>query len=98
MAFIQIIDFKSSASEEELRALNEEWEKATEGQRTARREIVCRDRNDPNRYLNIVFFDSYESAMENSSLPATNEIAKKWADLTTDMAFIDLDVVDDRAL
>jgi len=98
MAFIQIMDFKTAASEDELRAINEEFEQATEGRRTARRIIVGRDRNDPDRYVNVVFFDSYESAMENSNLPETGEIANKMAALTKGVAFIDLDVIEDRSV
>ena len=33
--------------------------------------ITGSDREDSGRYLQVVFFDSYESAMENSNLPVT---------------------------
>jgi hypothetical protein len=96
MSFIQIIDSRTSKIDE-ITALDREWEAATEGKRTARRSIVARDRNDPDRHLIIVFFDSYESAMENSKLPETQEFASKVAALTDGPAtFIDLDVVEDR--
>ena len=36
------------------------------------------DRSQPGRYFAIVFFDSYESAMENSSLPETQAAAEKY--------------------
>jgi len=39
--------------------------------RTVRRELLARDHSDPGRYFAIAFFDSYESAMENSDLPET---------------------------
>ena len=58
-------------------ALDDEWEQATEGKRTLRRSIITRDRNDPDRYLILAFFDSYESAMENSNLPETAAFAEK---------------------
>ena len=68
-----------------------------EGKRTLRRSIVTRDRKDPNRYLILAFFDSYESAMENSNLPETNEFGQRQAALLdAPMVFTDLDVVDDR--
>jgi hypothetical protein len=83
---------------DELTALEEEWEKATEGKRTLRRSIVTRDRNDPNRYLVLAFFDDYESAMVNSNLPETNEFGRKQAELLDGpMAFTDLDVIEDRS-
>ena len=97
MEFIQIIEVRTSRYDE-LRALDEAWEKATEGKRTARRSIVTRDRNDPDQVRIIVFFDSYESAMENSKLPETQEFASKWAELADGPpTFLDLDVIDDRS-
>jgi quinol monooxygenase YgiN len=96
MSFIQIIEARTKDLDA-MRALDEEWEKATEGKRTARRSIVTQDRNDPERIMIIVFFDSYESAMENSKLPETQEFAAKWAAATDGMSFHDLDVVDDRS-
>ena len=97
MAFIQIMDFKTSDIDA-IRALNDEFEKATEGKRTAQRVVMCQDRNDPDRYLGIIFFDSYESAMKNSNLPETQEIAKAYAAATKDMTFHDLDVIEDRSV
>ena len=58
---------------------------------------MTRDRNDPDRYVLIVFFDSYESAMENSNLPETAEFAEKQtALLEGSPSFSDLDIVEDR--
>ena len=75
MAFVQVIEFRSSRIDE-MEGVVAEWEKATEGKRTARRRILCQDRDNPGRYFNIVFFDSYEAAMENSSLPETDALSK----------------------
>ena len=95
MGFVQIIDFKTSRMDEG-RALVEEWEKATEGKRTASRAVLCQDRDDPNRYVNIVFFDSYESAMENSNLPETQQLSSDLAKLMDGPpTFLDLDVIDE---
>lgn len=97
MAFIQIIEVRTS-NLDEMRALDDEWEKATEGRRTTRRSIVTTDRNDPTLVRIIVFFDSYESAMENSNLPETQAFAEKWAAIAEGPpTFLDLDVVDDRS-
>jgi hypothetical protein len=96
MAFIQLIEFKTTRLEEGTPHV-EAWEKATEGKRTAQRAVLCRDRSDPNRYVNIVFFDSYEAAMENSNMPETQELAQKLAELSDGApTFYDLDVVMDR--
>lgn len=96
MSFIQVIEIRTNRLEE-LQALRKEWEQATEGKRTVRRSILARDRNHPGRYLVIVFFDSYESAMENSSLPETSSFAEEQATLfDAPPTFSDLDIIDDR--
>ncbi len=97
MSFIQIIESRTK-SFDELQALSDEFFAATEGKRTLQRSLVTRDRNDPDRYLIIVFFDSYESAMENSKLPVTQEFSQRMMALTDGPAtFHNLDVIDDRS-
>jgi hypothetical protein len=97
MAFIQIVECRTS-NVAELQALDDEWESATEGRRTVRRSIVTQDRNDPSRYLILAFFDSFESAMENSNLPETGEFASRIAALLDGpMVFHDLDVIEDKS-
>ena len=97
MSFVQIIEQRTKRFDE-LKALSDQWFEATEGTRTARRGIVTRDRNDPDRYLTIVFFDSYESAMENSNLPETSAfVEKQMALLDAPPTFFDLDIIDDRS-
>ncbi len=74
-----------------------EWEKATEGKRTARRNILCEDRDNPGHYLNIVFFDSHEAAMENSAMPETDALSRKMMSFADGPpTFYNLDVIDDR--
>ncbi|SRR6266511_4235769 len=98
MAFIQIIECRTSKVDE-LQAMDGEWEHATEGKRTLRRSILTQDRNDPDRYLVLAFFESYESAMENSQLPETRAFAERYnALLDSPMVFHDLDVLEDRSL
>ena len=98
MAFVQIIDFRTSKLDE-MRQLEDEWAASAGGQATARRVITCADRDDPGRYFQVVFFDSYESAMENSDLPATQEFAQKMMALGDGPpTFHNLDVVNDRTL
>jgi len=97
MAFIQIIESHTSKLDE-LIALEAEWRNATEGKRTLRRSIITRDRNDPERYLILAFFDSYESAMANSNLPETTEFGEKQTKLLDGpMRFTDLDVIEDQS-
>ena len=97
MAFIQIIEARTK-KEDELRALGDQFFAATEGKRTLQRSIVTRDRNDPSRHLILAFFDSYESAMENSNLPETAAFAEKqMALLDAPPTFFDLDVIEERS-
>ena len=96
MTFVQVIEF-TARDIDPLRAAGDEWERATEGKRTARRRLIGRDRSDPDRYFMMVFFDSYESAMANSELPETQAISKVFADLADGPpTFRDLDIVEDR--
>ena len=97
MEFMQIVECRTSRPDE-MKALADEYEKATEGKRTLRRTIVTRDRNDPDRHLVITFFDSYESAMVNSNLPETQEFGQKLAVLMDQpMTFTDVEVIEDRS-
>ena len=97
MAFVQIIEMRSK-NYEELKALGDEFFALTEGKRTVRRSFVTRDRNDPDRYLILAFFDSYESAMENSNLPETAAFAEKQMALVDGPPnFFDLDVIEERS-
>jgi hypothetical protein len=97
MAFVQIIEMRTK-NYEQLQALGDEFFAATEGKRTVRRSLVTRDRSDADRYLILAFFDSYESAMENSNLPETAAFAEKQlALLDGPPTFYDLDVIEDRA-
>jgi hypothetical protein len=96
MAFIQIMECQTTEPDT-MRALTDEWDKATEGVRTARRAITTQDRDDPNRYFVIVFFDSYESAMENSELPETKALAEKMGAVVGDPVFHNLEVLEDRS-
>lgn len=96
MAFIQIIEGHSNRADE-MKALVEDLEARTEGRSTVRRSIRTQDRDDPSRFMVIVFFDSYESAMENSNLPETDEFSKKMAELLDGPpTFYNLDVVEDE--
>ena len=96
MSFIQIIEMRTKKYEE-LQKLGDEFFAATEGKRTVKQSFVTRDRNDPDRYLILAFFDSYESAMENSNLPETAAFAEKQMPLLDGApTFFDLDVIEDR--
>jgi hypothetical protein len=96
MGFVQIIEFRTSKTDE-MRAMADEWEKATEGKRKVQRRVLCEDRDDRGRFFNIVFFESFQDAMENSSLPETDSFSKRMAAMTDGSpTFLNLDVLEER--
>lgn len=80
--FVQIIEFKTSRIDE-VEALGNEMRAArdADGASSVRRATLTADRDRPGYYLNVVEFDSYESAMENSNRPETSEFAAQMAKL-----------------
>ena len=97
MAFMQIIEFRTSDIER-ARQINDEWWGATEGKRTLRRELLACDHSDPSYCFAVMFFDSYESAMENSDLPETQASAEQYMKISDGPpVFYDLDILEDRA-
>jgi hypothetical protein len=99
MSFIQIIEFRPGDNLAEMQKVMDEWEQSTAGKRTAHRGFLCRDRNDPGRYVQVVFFPSYEEAMKNSNLPETAQFAERMMSLAEGPAtFHDLDIIDERRL
>lgn len=96
MGFVQIIEYTTNDIDG-MRAVADEWERTTEGKNTARRRVITQDRDHPGRYFSIVFFDSYESAMENSGLPETKALSARMAELADGPAtFRNLDVLEER--
>jgi hypothetical protein len=96
--FVQVIEVRTHQFDE-IDKLEKDWLAATEGKRTIRRQIVTRDRSDSTRYLAFAFFDSYESAMENSNLPETAKFGHMQSEFVdAPLMFTDLDVVSDDNL
>ena len=77
--FVQIIEIKTSRIDE-VDALIEEM-RAGGGPMPMVRATMTADRDEPDRYLSILEFESYEAAMENSNRPETAEVAQKMASL-----------------
>ena len=97
MGFVQIIEFRTSRIEE-MERVGAEWEAAAGDESKAVRRVLCKDRDNDDRYFNIVFFESYDEAMANSALPATGEFADRMMALADgDATYYNLDVVDDSA-
>ena len=94
MTFIQVIEF-TTTNADELKKLADEYRDSTPGRRTVVRASMCRDRDQADRYVNIVEFESYEDAMANSTLPETQEFAGRMAELCDGPPrFLNLDVID----
>jgi hypothetical protein len=94
--FVQLIEMRTKRFEE-LQSLENEWLTSTEGKRTLRRSLVGRDRDDPEHYYILAFFDDFDSAMANSNLPETGEFgAKQQALCDAPVAFTNLDVVEEH--
>ena len=82
MKFVQIIEYETTRPAE-MDAVFDEWLKATEGKRTASHELHTQDRDNPARFIDIVEFPSFEEAMVNNELPATQRIAAQIRELCT---------------
>jgi hypothetical protein len=92
MPFIQVIEITTTRPDE-VEALVSEWRVKTEGRRTAQRGTSTQDREQPNTYVQIVEFPSYEDAMANSDLPETATFAERLGQLCEGpMLFRNLDV------
>ncbi len=83
---------------DEMKDLGDEWESAAGSDSKARHRLLCRDRDNDGRYLNIVFFDSHKDAMENSSLAVTQEFSQRLMALADgEPRFHNLDIIEDRS-
>ncbi|WP_328907515.1 ester cyclase [Streptomyces sp. NBC_00234] len=98
MTFVQVIDCKTSKTDE-LNRLMDAWVDATQGKRTATHSIVGQDRADATHVVEIVEFPSYEEAQKNSHLPETDRIFREMVALCDgEPSFTDLDVMRDEQL
>ena len=94
MAFIQIIDYVTTRYDE-VSALSQKMRAERAGETTVRKVTVGKDRDRDGHYLVVAEFDSYESAMENSNHPATQEFSARMMELCDGPpAFYNLDVVE----
>ncbi len=89
--FVQIIEMKTSRVDE-VDALIDEL-RSSGAPMPMVRATMAADRDRPGYYLNIIEFESYEQAMENSNRPETTEMAGKMAALCDEPPrFYNLDV------
>jgi predicted small metal-binding protein len=91
-AFVQVIEFRTGRFEE-FQEIEDRWTDEIGDDRTAQWAITGADRNTPDRYLQVVAFPDYESAMANSKSPVTGRFAEQLrAVCDGDATFHDLDV------
>ncbi|MGH9269472.1 MAG: hypothetical protein ACRD0D_15015 [Acidimicrobiales bacterium] len=92
MKFVQIVAF-STTEIDQLRKMSDEMPEPPEG---GGKGTVCADRDNPNRYMVIAEFDSYEQAMANSARPEVSEFAARKAELCDGPpTFYNLDVIEE---
>lgn len=77
--FVQMVEIQTSRIDE-VDALVEEM-RSRGGPMPMVRATRTADRDRPGYYLNILEFESYEQAMENSNRPETTEMAQRMAAL-----------------
>jgi hypothetical protein len=91
-AFVQLIEYRTDRPEE-MAAIVSRWTDAIGAERTARWYVTAADRDQPDRFVQLVEFPSFEAAMENSSHPATSDFARELKALAGDsVVFHNLDV------
>ena len=75
--FVQIIEIQTSRIDD-VEAIGQQVQRRLDdgGSSSPRRGLFTEDRDRPGYYLNIVEFESYEAAMENSSRPEVSEFAE----------------------
>lgn len=83
MAFIQVMTYRTE-HREEMDELLARWLEDTQDVRRARKRLLLQDRGDKQSYMEVVYFDSYEDAMHNSNLPATNVLSTAFEKLVLD--------------
>jgi hypothetical protein len=91
-AFVQVIEFRTTRLPE-FQDVEDRWQDEIGADRTAQWAVTGADRNAPDRYIQIVGFPDFESAMANSKHPATSRFAEQLRELCEGEAvFHDLDV------
>lgn len=95
--FVQLVEMSTSRYDE-MQQYQQQWrEKYPE--RSLDWSIVGHDRDDPQKYVVMVHFEDYETAMQNSADPRTGEFAAKMQELSDGpVTFRNLDVVETEGM
>jgi hypothetical protein len=82
MEFVQILEFTTSKFDDFEATLQEYRAKREAAGAPMPTEVLqCKDRDQPNTYVAVIRFPSYEAAMENSNHPDTAAMAARLAEL-----------------
>jgi len=97
MEFVQIVEFTTAKMDEVESTLDEyRAKREAAGAPMPVQVLQCQDRDQPNTYLAVVRFASYEAAMENSNHPDTAAMAERLAELCdSPPQFRNLDLIRD---
>lgn len=82
MSFIQIIEHETDRAAE-IDATMRDAMRTSMGEPAFTRLEHTQDHDNPHHFMTIVEFPSYDAAMENSSKPETDEMARHLAELCT---------------
>jgi quinol monooxygenase YgiN len=94
MTFIQSMDFATEDRDGVLGVLRR-WSDDAVNTGTAQRAVLSEDRGAPGRFVLAVWFESAETAAENSERPETGKFAEQFGALCSDgPAFREFDVVE----
>lgn len=92
MTFVQIIEFETDKADE-MNALMGEWAASADAERMVGSAMLGHDRDNPQHYMEMVEFPSYEEAMRNSEMPQTQAFAERMMSLcTSGPRFVNLDI------
>lgn len=93
MTFVQLIEFQTSRADE-MEELDKKWAEHAGDSARATRAMVVKDRDKENHYYVIIEFPSYEEAMANNDLPATQEFAAGFRKLVDgEPRYVNTDVI-----
>ena len=97
MEFVQIVEFTTRKMDEVESTLDEyRAKREAAGAPMPVQVLQCQDRDQPNTYVAVVRFQSYEAAMENSNHPDTAAMAERLAELCdSPPQFRNLDLIRD---
>lgn len=82
MKFVQIVDFQTERLEEMQQLVQEARQRTADRAGGPTHSMLLKDRDNPNRYLALIEFESYEDAMRNSNDPKTTRMAEQMSELS----------------